>query len=570
MFKLKKYVLKFKKELIIGPLFKLMEAVLELIVPLVVADIVDIGVKNKDVGYVVRMGGVMLALGIAGLCFALVCQYMAAKASQGTGTIIRNDIFKRINSLPCSLSDKIGTSSLITRTLNDVYRFETGVAMLIRLALRAPFIIIGSAVMAMLIDLKLSLIFFAAAPLLAAVLYIVMSRSVPYYKKIQKKLDRISLITRENLAGVRVIRAFGKEKQETERFDKADEDFTRSANNIAKISALLNPLSYMIMYFAVVAVLWFGGMRVFEGALTQGEIITFVSYMTNISLTLVVVANLVVIFTRAAASQERISEIFEMQPEDIETDIPQMKANGKIEFKNVTFSYNKGKPALNNISFEAKAGSTIGIIGPTGSGKSTLVNLIARFYEPDSGSILLGGKNISEIPKKNLRGKIGMVSQKAALFSGTISDNIKWGNENAAEEDIGKALKAAQAYEFVEKLENKMQTQVLQGGKNFSGGQKQRLTIARALVRNPEILILDDSASALDFATDAALRKSVKNYSEGMTVFIISQRAASVMNADLILVLDDGAVTGMGTHDELLKTCGLYSEICRSQFGQEV
>lgn len=572
MFKLLPYLKNYKKEVIIGPIFKLLEAIFELMVPLVMAKIIDIGVKNGDYNYVIKAGIALLVLGFLGLFCALVCQYSAAKASQGFGTDLRNDLFSHINSLSHSEIDIIGTSSLITRLTNDVNQLQLAVAMFIRLAFRAPFIIIGSAVMAMTLDLKLSIVFLFAIPLISLTLFWVMSKSIPFYSNIQKKLDKISLITEENLEGARVIRAFSKEENEKKRFIDASDDYTIASINVSKISALLNPLTSIIMNFAIVAILWYGGYRVNIGALTQGQIIAFVNYMTQISLTLVVFANLVVIFTKAFASGERVYEILEINSSitDKNTKISPVSNALKVEFKNVSFSYKgSNKNSLSNANIKVNTGETIGIIGGTGSGKSTLINLIPRFYEATEGEVLIDGVNVKDYNLNSLRDKIGIVPQKAALFSGTLRENMTLGNKNASDEEIKKAFDIAQASEFVNSLSQGLDTVILQGGKNLSGGQKQRLTIARALVKNPEILILDDSASALDFATDAKLRKAIKEETKNMTVFIISQRATSIKNADKIIVLDNGNIVGIGSHSELLKNCTVYKEICLSQLSSE-
>ena len=572
MFKLLPYLKNYKKEVLIGPIFKLLEAIFELMVPLVMAKIIDIGVKNGDYNYVIKAGIALLVLGFLGLFCALVCQYSAAKASQGFGTDLRNDLFSHINSLSHSEIDMIGTSSLITRLTNDVNQLQLAVAMFIRLAFRAPFIIIGSAVMAMTLDLKLSIVFLFAIPLISLTLFWVMSKSIPFYSNIQKKLDKISLITEENLEGARVIRAFSKEENEKKRFFDASDDYTIASINVSKISALLNPLTSIIMNFAIVAILWYGGYRVNIGALTQGQIIAFVNYMTQISLTLVVFANLVVIFTKAFASGERVQEILEINSSitDKNTKISPVSNALKVEFKNVSFSYKgSNKNSLSNANIKVNTGETIGIIGGTGSGKSTLINLIPRFYEATEGEVLIDGVNVKDYNLNSLRDKIGIVPQKAALFSGTLRENMTLGNKNASDEEIKKAFDIAQASEFVSSLSKGLDTVILQGGKNLSGGQKQRLTIARALVKKPEILILDDSASALDFATDAKLRKAIKEETKNMTVFIISQRATSIKNADKIIVLDNGNIVGIGSHSELLKNCTVYKEICLSQLSSE-
>lgn len=573
MFRLaKRYLTAFKKEVIIGQTAKFIEAVFEVLVPLIMANIIDKGINGGEgKPYIYKMGGLLVLLGILGLCFALICQYLASKASQGVGTVMRNDMFRHINSLSHAELDRIGTSSLITRLTNDINQVQTAVAMYIRLVVRAPFIVIGSAIMAISVDRKLSLVFLVVIPLVVLILYLVMSRSIKYYKVIQKKLDRISLVTREGLSGVRVIRAFSRQDTEQHRFDEANDEYLRISLNVGKLSALLNPLTYAVLNLAIAAIVWFGGFRVQIGGLTQGEVIAFVNYMTQISLALVVVANLVVLFTKAAASASRINEILDIEPSVKNGEYSgEGEGSTAVKFDNVSFSYNKnGENALENISFTAGKGETIGIIGGTGSGKSTLVNLIPRFYDCTEGTIEIDGVKIADYDTKSLRGRIGTVPQKAVLFSGTIAENMRWGKSDATEEEIRSALDIAQASEFVNKLENGLETHISQGGKNLSGGQKQRMTIARALVSKPEILILDDSASALDFATDAALRKAIAQSTNKMTVFIVSQRANSIRYADKIIVLDDGKQAGMGTHKELLESCDVYREICYSQLSAE-
>ena len=573
MFRLaKRYLTAFKKEVIIGQTAKFIEAVFEVLVPLIMANIIDKGINGGEgKPYIYKMGGLLVLLGILGLGFALICQYLASKASQGVGTVMRNDMFRHINSLSHAELDRIGTPSLITRLTNDINQVQTAVAMYIRLVVRAPFIVIGSAIMAISVDRKLSLVFLVVIPLVVLILYLVMSRSIKYYKVIQKKLDRISLVTREGLSGVRVIRAFSRQDTEQHRFDEANDEYLRISLNVGKLSALLNPLTYAVLNLAIAAIVWFGGFRVQIGGLTQGEVIAFVNYMTQISLALVVVANLVVLFTKAAASASRINEVLDIEPSVKNGEYSgEGEGSTAVKFDNVSFSYNKnGENALENISFTAEKGETIGIIGGTGSGKSTLVNLIPRFYDCTEGTIEIDGVKIADYDTKSLRGRIGTVPQKAVLFSGTIAENMRWGKSDATEEEIRSALDIAQASEFVNKLENGLETHISQGGKNLSGGQKQRMTIARALVSKPEILILDDSASALDFATDAALRKAIAQSTNKMTVFIVSQRANSIRYADKIIVLDDGKQAGMGTHKELLESCDVYREICYSQLSAE-
>lgn len=574
MLKIARYLKGYRKQVIIGPIFKLTEAIFELIVPLVMARIMDIGVANGDTAYVLKMGGLMVLLGLLGLGCALICQYNAAKASQGFGTVVRNDLFQKIHSLSHSQIDRIGTPSLITRITNDVNQLQLAVAMLIRLVIRAPFLVIGAAVMAMTIDLRLSLIFFAALPLLILVLWFVMGRSVPLYKGAQAQLDKISLITRENLVGTRVIRAFSRQKREIARFEETTDALRKSYLRVGKLSALLNPLTYVILNAAIIAILWFGGIQVNVGNLTQGEVYALVNYMSQIILALVVVANLVVIFTKASASARRVNEIFDLQPDltdegnQPQNTLPSAKVPA-VQFDHVSFSYSGAEQSLTDLTVSIQAGETVGVIGGTGSGKTTLVQLIPRFYDATSGSILINGVNVARYPFSELRQMIGIVPQKALLFSGTLRENMQWAKEDATDEEIQNALRIAQAEEFVDKLPDGYDTLLYQGGKNLSGGQRQRLTIARALVGKPQILILDDSASALDFATDAALRRAIAQNTDQMTVFLVSQRANTVKGADKIIVLDEGRVAGIGTHEELFSSCEVYREICLSQFSEE-
>lgn len=573
MLKFARFLKQFKKEVLIGPVFKLTEAVFELIVPLVMAQIIDVGIANGDRGYVLRMGGVMVLLGLVGLGCALICQYCAARASQGFGTVLRSEMFRHINTLSHGEIDQIGTPSLITRITNDVNQLQLAVAMLIRLVVRAPFLVIGATVMALLLDWKLACIFFVAAPLMALVLYLVMSRSIPFYRIIQKKLDRISLITRENLSGVRVIRAFSRQEKEKERFAQASEDQMSTSIAVGRISALLNPLTSAIINLAIAAVIWFGGFRVDAGGMTQGEVIAFVNYLNQILLAMIVVANLVVIFTKAAASATRVDEVLQLHPSivnRVSRPAQEVEGSPEIAFDAVSFAYpDAGAYSLSDISFTVARGQTLGIIGGTGCGKSTLVNLIPRFYEVSEGSIKVDGVDVRDYPMEQLRGKVGIVPQRAVLFSGTLRQNMQWRKQDATDEEIWQALETAQAASFVRKMPDGLDSVILQGGKNLSGGQKQRLTIARALVGEPEILILDDSASALDFATDAALRQAIAKFSAGrgnrMTTIIVSQRANTVRYADQIVVLDDGKAAGIGTHEQLLESCQTYREIYWSQ-----
>lgn len=569
MIKLIQFLKDYKKESILGPIFKLIEAILELFIPIVMAKIIDVGVKNKDMIYIFKMGGILILLGITGLIFALVCQYYASKASQGVGTAIRSSLFSKINTFSHSEIDKIGTPTLITRITNDVNQIQNGVAMMIRLGSRAPFIIIGSTIMALALDLKLSLIFLITIPLITLTIYFVMSKSLPLYKIIQNKLDTISLITRENLEGTRVIKAFSNEENEKLRFKNASNDLSDISINVGKVSALLNPLTYIIMNLSIVAILWFGGIKVNSGSLTQGETIAFVNYITQILLTLIVFAQLIVILTKASTSANRVSEILEIESTITENNIIKLNnitTNPFIEFKNVCFSYtNSNEYSLSNISFTINKNETIGIIGGTGSGKSTLINLIPRFYDSSKGQVLVNGIDVKNYSLKSLRNLIGIVPQKAVLFTGTLLENLKWGKEDVTLSEIEAALEISQSSSFVQSLPKQYDTPILQGGKNLSGGQKQRLTIARALVSNPEILILDDSSSALDFTTDANLRKALKEKVKDTTVIMVSQRASSIKNADKIIVLDNGEIAGIGSHDYLINNCEVYKEICSSQ-----
>ena len=576
MFRFLPYLKKYRIYVILGPIFKLIEAVFELIVPIVTSLIIDKGVRQGDLTYVWHMGGVLIGLGAVGLGSALICQKFASIASLGFGTAVRNQMYEKINTFSHAEIDRFGTPSLITRITNDVNQLQQAVALLIRLVIRAPFLAIGAVIAAMLIDWKLGLILLVATPVIALILYMVMSRSVPFYKKAQKKLDRISLVSREGLSGVRVIRAFSKQEEEQKRFEQAASEQTETAIGVGKLTALLNPLTYAVMNLAVVAILWFGGYRVDNGGVSQGNVIALVNYMTQTLLALIVVANLVVTFTKAAASASRVNEILDTQPAVTEqiTQKIEVKTDGntpKILFDHVSFAYDMQahQSALYDLSAEIYPGETVGIIGGTGSGKSTVAALIPRFYDPTQGTIYMDGIDIKQYSFEQLREQIGVVPQRAVLFTGTIESNLKWGNEHATKEQMEQALRIAQAEEFVSRLPKGLQTEVSQGGANFSGGQRQRLTIARALVGQPKILILDDSASALDYATDAKLRMAIARETQNMTVIIVSQRANSIRNADKIIVLDQGHVMGIGTHRELLNTCPIYKEICLSQMRED-
>lgn len=578
--KLLRYLGQYKKFTLIGPVFKLIEAIFELIVPIVTARMIDRGVRTGDIGYVWTMGGILILLGVVGLCSALICQKCGSIASQGFGTNLRNAMYCHINKFSHKEIDKFGTPSLITRMTSDINQLQFAVAMLVRLVIRAPFLAIGAIIMAMMIDLRLAIVFVVATPLIGLVLYLVMSRSVPHFKQIQKKLDRISHLSRESLSGVRVVRAFSNQEQEEQRFVAASEDQTKTAIQVGKLSALLNPLTYTIMNLAVVAIVWFGGFRVESGGMTQGEVIAFVNYMSQTLLALIVVANLVITFTKAFASANRVQEVLDTKTSVSEENqeaitIPNDSHAPKISFEGVCFSYTgksvseQEQDALKKLSVEIESGETVGIIGGTGAGKSTLVQLIPRFYDATQGVVKVDGVDVREYSFDQLRAQIGMVPQEAVLFSGTIRSNLLWGQEDATEEQLNRALRIAQAQSFVSQLPDGLDAPVHQGGKNFSGGQRQRLTIARALVGQPKILILDDSSSALDFATDAALRRAIRQETKDMTVIIVSQRAGSIKQADKIIVLDNGAVAGIGTHTELLNECEVYREICLSQMSEE-
>lgn len=567
MKKLLKYLKNYKKELIFGPIFKLLEAIFELTVPLVMAKIIDNGIANGNSSYILKMSGLIVVLGICGLGFALTCQYLAAKCAYGFGTELRTALYKHINSLSYSGIDKIGTASIVNRLTNDSNTVQNGVNMFIRLAVRAPFLVIGAAVMAITIDVKLSMIFFVAAPLISFVIFMIMRKTIPMYKKTQQRLDHASMLTRENLEGTRVIRAFSRQQEEIDEFKDAVDDISDCSIAVGKISAILNPVAFMVMNLGIVAIIWFGGIKINAGSLTQGELTAFTNYMTQILLALIVLANLIVTFTKAFASANRISEIFDIAPEQSGKDIADTDCGGNIiEFRSVSFAYEtSGDNSVKNVSFTLKKGEMLGIIGGTGSGKSTLANLIPCFYRAASGDILVSGINVNDWEIDSLRRRIGIVPQKAILFSGTIRENMKWRNKNASDEEIITALKTAQAWEFVSKFPERLDKKVSQGGRNFSGGQRQRLSIARALIGSPDILILDDSTSALDYATDLALRKSLKSEMSETTVIMISQRTTSLKDADKIIVMEDGEAVGIGTHSDLLKSCDVYSEIYRSQ-----
>lgn len=563
----------YKKELVFGPFFKLLEAIFELIVPVVMARIIDEGIAEQDSGKIFMLSGIIVLLGVFGLGFALTCQYLASKCAYGFGTELREALYNHINRLSYSSVDKIGTASLVNRLTNDTNTVQNGVNMFIRLAVRAPFLVIGAAVMAVTIDWKLSLIFFVAAPLISAIIFLIMRKTVPMYRTTQKNLDKAALLTRENIEGTRVIRAFSRQQEEIDEFRKAVDDISRSSVAVGKISAILNPAAFMIMNLGIVAITWFGGVRIDAGNLTRGELTAFVNYMTQILLALVVLANLVVIFTKAFASANRISEIFALETElsyGNETPESHKKSMKSVEFDDVSFSYEgAGDSSVSRLSFSVGRGEMLGIIGGTGSGKTTAANLIPCFYRATSGRVLVYGENVNNYNFEELRKSIGIVPQKAVLFSGTVRENMRWRKADASDEEIISALKTAQAWEFVEKLPDGLDTIISQGGKNLSGGQKQRISIARALVGKPDILILDDSTSALDYATDLALRRAIKSDMADTTVIMISQRTTSLMEADKIVVLEDGEAVGIGTHQELIDNCEVYKEIYKSQMNEK-
>ena len=562
-----KYLKPYRKEAVMGFFFKLIEAFFELIVPIVVADIIDYGILHQDQQYILQRGLLLLALALLGYACALVCQYFASKTSQGFGTYLRNDMFKAIHAYDYEDIDEIGIPSLMTRITNDTNQLQLAVAMTIRLASRSPFLILGSLVMAFRISVPIALIFICAAPILALAIYGVMSKSLPLYLKIQKQLDHVSLICRENLAGIRVIRAFSKQKQEKERFQQATQKQKDMQIQVGKLSALLNPSTSVIVNCAILVILYAGGLQVNAGYLTQGEVIALINYMNQILLSMFAFANVIVIYNKATACYKRVQEVLAIQP---------AIQNGKclidnqegpmVTFDHVSFSY-QGSHALHDLSFSIHQGETIGIIGGTGSGKSTLIHLIPRFYEATQGQIYIKNRPIQDYSLFSLRQMIGLVPQQATLFTGTIKENICLAKENASDDEVKQALHLAQA-SFVDEWKDGIYSHITQGGHNLSGGQKQRLTIARALVRNPELLILDDSASALDFATDAALRKAIATLPQ--TTIIVSQRVSAIMHADKILVLSHGELVGMGKHDELMKTCEIYQQIVTSQMSKEV
>lgn len=576
MYKLVHFLKPYKKQVILGPLFKLLEAILELTQPTFMVLIIDNGVRNRNIPYILEIGAIMLLIAIIGVTSAFTCQYYASITSQGFGTLVRNALFEKISSFSYNELDTFGTPSLINRVTNDVNQLQLAVAMLIRLVVRVPFLCFGGVIMAMILDLKLSVILLLMLPLFSIVLFLLMRKSIPLYKTVQKKLDNLALVLRENLSGVRVIRAFVRVNYEKGRFKNSNTILASTAIKVGNITALINPATSIIINFSIIAVLWFGGIRVNIGEMTQGQIIAYVSYITLVLSALIVVANLVVIFTKAAASAARVCEIFETASSIIddaadEKEINISKASPLVEFKDVFFSYNHSKEySLTNINFKIERGQTIGIIGGTGAGKTTLINLILRFYDVTKGTVFYNGADVKAYKQSELRKKIGLVPQKAVLFSGSVKENIRWGLLTASEKEVHEAAQIAQAESFIKGLSYNYDTDISQGGVNLSGGQKQRLTIARALVKKPELLILDDSFSALDYATDKALRNALRENLNKTSVVMVTQRISSIKNADKIIVLDDGEMVGFGSHNELLNRCSVYKEIYLSQNESEV
>ncbi|MEF2794536.1 MAG: ABC transporter ATP-binding protein [Hydrogeniiclostridium sp.] len=572
MNKLFVYLKEYKKETILGPLFKLLEASFELFVPLVVASMIDVGIKTGDTGYIIRMCLVLIALGVIGLVCSITAQYFAAKAAVGFVKKIRHALFRHIQSLSYTELDTLGASTMITRMTSDVNQVQNGTNLTLRLLLRSPFVVFGAMVMAFTIDWKAAMVFVVTIPLLCIVVFGIMLVSIPLYRKVQARLDRLLGITRENLTGVRVLRAFCKENEEIAEFEERNEALTGVQKFVGRISALMNPVTYIIINLAVVALIWTGAIRVEAGILTQGMVIALYNYMSQILTELVKMANLIINITKAVACGNRLASVFEITSSQQQASASPEKPESapEVEFRNVSLQYKgAGEDSLSGLSFSVRPGETIGVIGGTGSGKTSLVNLIPRFYDATGGEVLVRGANVQSYPLEELRSMIGVVPQKAVLFQGTVRENLKWGNPDATDDELWDALASAQAQEVVESKKGGLDFEIEQAGRNLSGGQRQRLTIARALVRRPRILILDDSSSALDFATDAALRKSIRELPYSPTVFLVSQRASSIQYADKIIVLDDGEAVGIGTHEELLRDCAVYQEIYNSQFRKE-
>ena len=577
MKRLMMYLKDYKKESILAPLFKLLEAFFELLVPLVMANIIDYGISNRNMGYIGKMGLLLLLLGVVGLASSITAQFFAAKAAVGFSTQLRQALFDHIEDLSFTDIDKAGTSTMITRMTSDVNQVQSGINMTLRLFLRSPIIVFGAMIMAFTIDVKCALIFVVAIPLLSVVVFGIILSTIPMYKKVQSKLDQVLGITRENLTGVRVIRAFHQEAKEADRFRENNEALSAMQIFVGKISACMNPVTYIIVNGAIIALIYTGAVQVNIGNLSQGEVVAIINYMNQILVELVKLANLIVTMTKALACAERVASVFDIGADAAYVGAQDQKLADKVDksapfldFKHVSLTYQgAGAPTLQDMNFTVNRGDTVGIIGGTGSGKTSLVNLIPGFYPATEGEILLEGRDIRTMSDEELRGRIGVVPQKAVLFKGTIRSNLQWGKPDATEEEMWKALELAQASEVVDGKPRKLDATVAQNGKNFSGGQRQRLTIARALVRNPEILILDDSASALDYATDAKLRAAIRTLEDKTTTFIVSQRASTIRHADKIIVLDDGEIAGMGNHDELLKDCTVYQEIYYSQYPEQ-
>lgn len=577
MKRLMMYLKDYKKESILAPLFKLLEAFFELLVPLVMANIIDYGISNRNMGYIGKMGLLLLLLGVVGLASSITAQFFAAKAAVGFSTQLRQALFDHIEDLSFTDIDKAGTSTMITRMTSDVNQVQSGINMTLRLFLRSPIIVFGAMIMAFTIDVKCALIFVVAIPLLSVVVFGIILSTIPMYKKVQSKLDQVLGITRENLTGVRVIRAFHQEAKESDRFRENNEALSAMQIFVGKISACMNPVTYIIVNGAIIALIYTGAVQVNIGNLSQGEVVAIINYMNQILVELVKLANLIVTMTKALACAERVASVFDIGADAAYVGAQDQKLADKVDksapfldFKHVSLTYQgAGAPTLQDMNFTVNRGDTVGIIGGTGSGKTSLVNLIPGFYPATEGEILLEGRDIRTMSDEELRGRIGVVPQKAVLFKGTIRSNLQWGKPDATEEEMWKALELAQASEVVDGKPGKLDATVAQNGKNSSGGQRQRLTIARALVRNPEILILDDSASALDYATDAKLRAAIRTLEDKTTTFIVSQRASTIRHADKIIVLDDGEIAGMGTHDELLKDCTVYQEIYYSQYPEQ-
>ncbi|MCI9257768.1 ABC transporter ATP-binding protein [Acutalibacter sp.] len=567
MKKLLSYMKEYRRECVLGPLFKLLEASFELLVPLVMAAVIDTGIKNADRDYVIRMCLVLVGLGVVGLCCSLTAQFFAAKASVGFAAKLRAALFGRVQSLSYADLDREGASTMITRMTSDVNQVQNGVNLTLRLLLRSPFVVFGAMVMAFTIDWKAALVFVAVIPLLSVVVFGVMLWTMPRYKRVQAGLDQVLSAARENLTGVRVVRAFGREESEVEGFEAQNNALTHLQVFVGKISALMNPVTYIIINLGAVALIWSGALRVDAGMITQGAVVALLNYMSQILVELVKLANLIINISKALACANRVAAVLDLTPSMASSPEGKAGGSGSVEFDHVALTYpGAGAPSLTGITFTARAGDVIGVIGGTGSGKTSLVNLIPRFYEATEGRVLVGGVDVRQWPAGALRARVGVVPQKAVLFQGTIRENLLWGKENGEDPELWAALEAAQARDFVERKPKSLDEPVEQGGRNFSGGQRQRLTIARALVRRPEILILDDSASALDLATDARLRQAIRGLDYRPTVFIVSQRASSIRHADQIIVLEDGAAAGIGTHEELLESCQVYREIYQSQF----